>query len=330
VNYKDFLYEPMNEGFKDKIGDNIKYWKTGKTKAERDELNKLEKEHKSLSSASEKAKNMKVTMTSKEAKELAQLKHRLKVLEKNGNGNTKTADDLRNEINKKRKKSKVRLGMIKTNINLSNNEKRQKEINSKAEKRAKRNMTGAAVAGGALVTGGILAGKYILDKKGKEAMDKKPFDEAYIQGYYDALNEMENNTNYDIYDDIENEADFDNEYEDAFLEGFNDAMNDIKTNPFPIIGGHDIKGDLLAMYQMGNGPERIAAIKAYLDTGKKITGGLIGGEYGTEGGVFYRKNKFLPGSAVNPEEAAGYISLYSRLRPQDRKRIMDAYKKSKR
>lgn len=153
------------------------------------------------------------------------------------------------------------------------------------------------------------------------------YDELFLEGYYDALEEAEENLNY--YDDIENEIDFDNKYEDAYMEGYYDALNEIVTNPLPIIGGGDVKGDILAAFGLGNGPDRAAAIKNYFDNGGKIIGGLIGGEYGTKAGMMYRKNKFLPGSANTDIEsvAANYATLFARLKPSDRKKLLNDLKR---
>jgi len=155
------------------------------------------------------------------------------------------------------------------------------------------------------------------------------YDEIFMEGYYDALAEAEDDL--DIYDDYDNEIDFDNEYEDAYMEGYYTALDEIISNPLPIIGGGDIKGDILAHFGLGNGPERAAAIKNYYDTGNTITGGLLGGTYGTQGGMAYRKNKYLPGEAGSQIDGPMiYQSMFMRLKPADRKKIMDIYKKTKR
>ena len=161
-------------------------------------------------------------------------------------------------------------------------------------------------------------------------MNKKFFE------YLSELNESEEDL--DIYDDIENEIDFENEYEDtlmeeAFMEGYMDALNEmttITTNPLPIIGGGDIKGDILSAMGIGDGPDRAAAIKKYLDNGNVFKGGLIGGIYGTKGGMLYRNNRYLPGSDnkdIN-SDADNFMALYARLKPADRKKLMNDFKKS--
>jgi len=120
-------------------------------------------------------------------------------------------------------------------------------------------------------------------------------------------------------------------YEEAFLEGYMDALNEIiSSNPLPIIGGGDPVNDLLAVYGLGNGPERAAAIKNYFDNGGLIKGGLLGRTYGTENGMLYRKNRWLPGK-MSPTENSDYENFnafFIRLKPRDRKKIMDEYKKS--
>jgi len=161
-------------------------------------------------------------------------------------------------------------------------------------------------------------------------MNKKFFE------YLSELNESEEDL--DVYDDIENEIEFENDYEDtlmeeAFMEGYKDALNEIvniKTNPLPIIGGGDIKGDILSALGIGDGPTRAAAIKNYLDKGNTFKGGLIGGTYGTKNGILYRDNKFLPGSDTKDinSDADNFMALYARLKPSDRKKIMDDFKKA--
>lgn len=139
---------------------------------------------------------------------------------------------------------------------------------------------------------------------------------------------FESEEDLDIYDDIENELDFDNEYEDAFLEGYYDALNEMKMNPLPIIGGGDLKGDVMSIFGLGNGPDRAAAVKSYLDKGNTIKGGLIGGTYGTNAGMLYRNNRFLPGGDnIDVESVAAYFqSIFLRLKPDDRKKLLNSLK----
>lgn len=139
---------------------------------------------------------------------------------------------------------------------------------------------------------------------------------------------FESEEDLDIYDDIENELDFNNEYEDAFLEGYYDALNEMKMNPLPIIGGGDLKGDVMSIFGLGNGPDRAAAVKSYLDKGNTIKGGLIGGTYGTNSGMLYRNNRFLPGGDnLDVESVAAYFqSIFLRLKPNDRKKLLNLLK----
>jgi hypothetical protein len=139
---------------------------------------------------------------------------------------------------------------------------------------------------------------------------------------------FETEDDLDIYDDIENEVDFENEYEDAFLEGYLDALNEMRMNPLPIIGGGDVKGDIMSIFGLGNGPDRAAAIKNYLDAGNTIKGGLIGGTYGTKAGMLYRNNKYLPGgSNIDAESTSLYLqSLFLKLKPEDRKKVLNILK----
>lgn len=137
----------------------------------------------------------------------------------------------------------------------------------------------------------------------------------------------ESEEDLDIYDDIGSEIDFDNEYEDAFLEGYYDAINEMRMNPLPIIGGGDFKGDIKAGYGFGDEPYRIDAVKDYLMQGNTIKGGIIGGTYGiTKGGIGYRKNKVFPGYDYNVDDSI-YRNIFLRLKPADRKKIMNAYYK---
>jgi len=153
------------------------------------------------------------------------------------------------------------------------------------------------------------------------------YDDIFLEGYMDAFDEAEEDL--DVYDYDNDEVDFDNEYEDSFMEGYYTAINEIISNPLPVIGGGDIKGDLLSMFGLGNGPERAAAIKNYFDNGNTIQGGLLGGTYGQTNGVSYRNNRYLPGSGntagANAGSMAGYDFLYMRLKPDDRKKIMSDY-----
>lgn len=140
---------------------------------------------------------------------------------------------------------------------------------------------------------------------------------------YDYLYESE-----EFYDDYEDEM-YD-DFEEAYLEGYISALNEMKTNPFPIIGGNDVGGDILSSIGFGNGPDRAAAVKNYLDKGNTIKGGLIGGEYGTQGGMLYRKNRFLGGADNYDYQSTAYAlqALFLRLKPSDRKKLLGDLKKT--
>jgi len=119
--------------------------------------------------------------------------------------------------------------------------------------------------------------------------------------------------------------------EEAFLEGYMDALNEIVSNPLPILGGGDLQGDILATFGLGNGPERAAAIKNYFDNGGTITGGLIGGTYGSKLGAAYRNNKYLPGgfNADFVSPSANMQAMFLRLKPADRKKLLNDLRKRK-
>jgi hypothetical protein len=152
-------------------------------------------------------------------------------------------------------------------------------------------------------------------------------DDAYLEGYYDALSESEEDL--DIYDYDDDGVDFEDDYDDAYLEGYYDALNEmeIQANPFPMIGGGDFVGDIKANIGVGDSPDRIAATKYYLDKGNTIKGGLLKGTYGSTNGVLYRKNSFLPGARTFEADTMELLQLYERLKPNDRKRIMSELRK---
>lgn len=141
-----------------------------------------------------------------------------------------------------------------------------------------------------------------------------------MRNFYEAEEDL------DIYDDVECEVDLDNKYEDAYLEGYLDAINEMKMNPLGIIGGGDIKGDLRAIYGIGDAPHRIDAVKYYMSKGNTIKGGIIGRTYGmTPEGTSYIKNRFLKGATTDDTGDEFFEDIYLRLKPADRKKIMQDY-----
>ena len=143
---------------------------------------------------------------------------------------------------------------------------------------------------------------------------------------FDYLYESEEDL--DIYDYDDDTLDFDNSYEDAYLEGYYDALCEMKMNPLPIIGGGDFKGDIMSIYNMGDMPHRVGAVRNYLSKGNTIKGGMFGGVYGmTPEGVAYRKNRFLPGSYNDNSGDVFFDDIYLRLKPADRKKLITDYMK---
>lgn len=138
-------------------------------------------------------------------------------------------------------------------------------------------------------------------------------------------------------------------YNEAFLEGYMDAINEIKDgdfgNPqhlrfFGTLGGGDIKSDLKQIFGIGNDDTvRLAAMEYAMDRGETFKTNTFGfgGTYGKKGGKLYRQNALLPGGTTVDRYLQGaeigsdekLLGIFRHLPPNQRKRIMDQYLKSK-
>lgn len=141
--------------------------------------------------------------------------------------------------------------------------------------------------------------------------------DAFLEGYSDALLEMEQ----------------DSDYEDAYLEGYYAALNEETKNSriiAPTLRGGDISGDLKNGLGIGSAKERSSAVKKYLKNGNTIKAGLLQREYGIDDeGTMYRKNRFFNGNQTVDMSDATAQELYRRLSPEDRAEIMKNYKRKK-
>lgn len=141
--------------------------------------------------------------------------------------------------------------------------------------------------------------------------------DAFLEGYSDAILEMEQ----------------DSDYEDAYLEGYYAALNEeTKSSRIiaPTLRGGDIAGDLKNDLGIGSAKERASAVKKYLKDGNTIKAGLLQREYGMDKeGTMYRKNRFFNGNQTVGMSNRTAQELYRRLSPEDRAAIMKNYTRKK-